>query len=239
MRIIKISAVSYTNTKPFVHGLTHSGILNKINLSLDIPSVCASKLIDCKVDIGLIPVAALLQIPNYEIISDYCIGAKGAVDSVFIFSNKPIDQVQTVRLDDHSRTSNNLAKVLFKNYWKSSPSFIEAGEADAFIEIGDRTFGKKKHYQYAYDLSEEWTHFSGLPFVFAVWVTNTSLEPSFIDEFNLALKYGLDMRSEVIAQLPQQADFDLNNYLMNQISFDLDEQKKLALEMFLGLITRY
>ena len=72
----------------------HSDITNQIDLSLDIPSACAIKLINNQVDIGLVPVAALLQIPNYEIISDYCIGANGAVDSVFIFSNKPIGELK-------------------------------------------------------------------------------------------------------------------------------------------------
>jgi chorismate dehydratase len=111
---LKVSAVSYTNSKPFVFGLLHSDILDKIELSLDIPSVCALKLIENQVDIGLVPVAALLQIPNYHIISDYCIGANGAVDSVFIFSNKPISEIKTLKLDSQSRTSNNLARVLIK-----------------------------------------------------------------------------------------------------------------------------
>lgn len=234
--MIKISAVSYTNAKPFIYGLTHSDIINQIDLSLDIPSVCASKLLDGKVDIGLIPVAALPHIPNYQIISNYCIGANGAVNSVFVFSDKPIHQIQTIRLDTQSRTSNNLAKVLFKNYWKSAPSFVEHGDADAFVEIGDRTFGKKNEYAYAYDLSEEWTNFTGLPFVFAAWVTNTSLEPSFIQMFNEALKYGLDRRSEVIDTLPKKTDFDIVNYLNNQIDFNFDDPKKQALERFLTLV---
>ncbi len=236
MSIIKVSAVSYTNTKPFVYGLTHSGISGKINLSLDIPSMCAFKLINNQVDIGLVPVATLYQIPNYKIISNYCIGATGAVDSVFIFSDKPIDEVKTIRLDTQSRTSNDLAKVLLKNYWKISPDFIQSENVDAYIEIGDRTFGKKNQYKYVYDLSEEWSNFSGLPFVFAAWTTNKFISPDFIDEFNHSLKYGLDRRKEVISALPPRADFDLDHYLMNQIDFSFDTQKEQALEKFLGLV---
>src|SRR2546428_3316192 len=117
---IKISAVSYTNTKPFLYGIEQSGILTKniIDLSLDIPADCAEKVIDGRADVGLIPVAALLKLPYYEIISDYCIGANGAVNSVFLFSTKPINEVKTIRLDTESRTSNNLAKLLIINYWK-------------------------------------------------------------------------------------------------------------------------
>lgn len=235
--MIKISAVSYTNTKPFIYGLKyHSNILNKINLSLDIPSVCAKKLAGNEVDIGLVPVAILPYIPNFEIISNYCIGANGPVNSVFIFSDTPIEQVKTLRLDFHSRTSNNLAKVLLKNYWKVSPSLVEIGDAEAFVEIGDRTFGKKKCYPYVYDLSEVWTNFTGLPFVFAVWVANKSVDTGFVNDFNAALKYGLDNRSKVIDNLPQIADFDLHKYLTHQIDYEFDNSKKQALEKFLDLV---
>lgn len=72
MQKIKISAVSYTNTFPFIYGINQSpDLLEQIDLSLDIPAVCASKLIENNVDIGLVPVAALLEIPNYRLISDF------------------------------------------------------------------------------------------------------------------------------------------------------------------------
>ena len=230
MNKIKISAVSYTNTKPFVYGIEHSDIINKIDLSLDIPSDCAAKLIDNQVDIGLVPVAALLNIPNYQIISDYCIGATGAVNSVFIFSNKPIEEVNSIRLDTHSRTSNNLALVLLKNYWKLQPEVVE-NEADAFVLIGDRTFGKKKDYKYSYDLAEEWQNFTSLPFAFAVWAANKPISKEFTEEFNQALKLGLDNRLEVIKDHPLNG-FDLQDYLQNKLDFNLDAKKREAIETF-------
>jgi chorismate dehydratase len=233
---IKVSAVSYTNTKPFVYGLMHSGILDQIDLALDIPSDCANKLINNQADIGLVPVAALLQIPNYEIVSKYCIGASGAVDSVFIFSNKPVSEIRTLKLDSQSRTSNNLAKVLLKHHWNLTPEFVNEGAADAFVQIGDRTFGKKGDYAYKYDLAEEWMHFSNLPFVFAVWAANKSIPDAFKADFNSALKLGLDHRQEVIAEIPVIENFDFGDYLMNKIDFDLDEKKLEALDKFLGLV---
>src|SRR5471030_1494238 len=119
-----MSAVSYTNTKPFIYGLQHTNIIQKIDLSLDNPTDCAQKLIDDVVDIGLIPVAATLSLKHWEIVSDYCIGAVGAVNSVFIFSNCEIKKVKTLQLDPQSRTSNNLAKVLLKNFWKADHLMI-------------------------------------------------------------------------------------------------------------------
>src|ERR1700753_3788573 len=176
MNRIRISAVSYTNTKPFIYGLQHSGLPEKVELSLDNPTDCAQKLIDDVVDIGLIPVAATLSLPKWEIVSDYCIGAVGAVNSVFVFSNCDIREAKVLQLDPQSRSSNNLAKVLVKHFWKAHElSFAEqAGDyaastdpGTAFVQIGDRTFGKVDKYPFVYDLGAEWQKFTGLPFVFA------------------------------------------------------------------------
>ncbi len=236
MTKIKVSAVSYTNSKPFVYGIMHSGILDNIDLSLDIPSVCANKLIDNQVDIGLVPVAALLHIKDYQIISNYCIGANGNVDSVFIFSNKPIQEIRTLQLDAESRTSNNLSKVLLKYHWKINPELVVTDMADAFVQIGDRTFSNRDHFPYQYDLASEWYKFTGLPFVFAVWASNKPIPEDFKIAFNAALKYGLDNRKEVIAGLAKVENLDLEDYLMHKIEFNLDEDKLTALAKFHELI---
>jgi len=241
---IRISAVSYTNTKPFLFGIQNTPIIDKIDLSLDIPADCAQKLIDNKVDIGLIPVAATANMPEWNIVSDYCIGANGPVNSVFIFSHCPIDDVQVIQLDPQSRTSNNLARVLMKNFWKVEPDLVTnaadyATSTDpniAFVQIGDRTFGKKARFEFVYDLSDEWRKFTGLPFVFAAWIANKTIPQDFIDEFNISLKYGLDHRSELLKLLPQRSDFDLEDYLMHKLDFDLNEDKKKALYLFLDYI---
>jgi len=242
---IRISAVSYTNTKPFIYGLQHTGILEKIELSLDNPSDCAQKLIDDVVDIGLIPVAATLSLKHWEIVSDYCIGAVGAVNSVFIFSNCDIKDVKTLQLDPQSRSSNNLAKVLLENYWKADHLMIMEGAADyamsndpntAFVQIGDRTFGKKEQYPFVYDLAEEWQKFTGLPFVFAAWIANKPISSEFMAEFNQSLKYGLDQRGELLKELPVRPDFDFEDYLMHKLDFELTEDKKKALYLFLDYV---
>ncbi|PRY50395.1 chorismate dehydratase [Arcticibacter pallidicorallinus] len=236
MSKIRISAVSYTNTKPFAFGIEHSELRDKIELTYDIPSDCAQKLIDNKCDIGLIPVAALLSIPNYYILGDYCIGSVGAVNSVFIFSEKPISEVKTVRLDPQSRTSNNLAKVLLKNYWEVPVEFVLEGEADAFVEIGDRTFPHIDVFPFSYDLGEQWFQFTGLPFAFAVWASNKPIAPGFVYELNKALKFGVDNIDIVLEGLPKLENFDLGDYFHNKLDFNLTTEKRSAIQKYLQYV---
>lgn len=244
MNKLKISAVSYTNTRPFLYGIEHTDVRNQIDLSLDIPADCAQKLIDGKVDIGLIPVAAALNLDYWEIVSDYCIGANGPVNSVFIFSNCPIEEVKQIQLDPESRSSNNLAKVLMKNYWKVNPEqitgAIDYAKSDdkhtAFVQIGDRTFGKTNSYNYVYDLAGEWKNFTGLPFVFAAWIANKPVSKEFQIEFNKALQLGLDSRGALLRELPIHDDFDVEDYLMHKLDFKLDADKRKALYLFLDYI---
>lgn len=240
MSKIKISAVSYTNTKPFIYGIMHSAIIDKIALSLDIPSDCAAKLIDNRVDIGLIPVAAIPHVPNANIVADYCIGSVGAVNSVFIFSNVAVSEIKTVKLDAQSRTSNNLAKVLLKFYWKKEVVFTTDTDAvtDAIVLIGDRTFGKQKEYAFSYDMGQEWMNFTGLPFVYAAWVANKVIPQSFIEEFNKALALGLSSRALVLKELPGREDIDLEDYLLHKLDFELSDAKRTALDLFLSYIAR-
>jgi chorismate dehydratase len=235
---IKISAVSYTNTKPFIYGIAHSSIQEQIELSLDVPSDCADKLIDNQVDIGLIPVATIPLVPNANIIGMYCIGSVGAVNSVFIFSDVPIQEIKSVRLDPQSRTSNNLAKVLLKFYFKKEVAYINdpAGATDALILIGDRTFGKKDDFAYAYDLGEEWMNFTGLPFVYAAWVANKEIPTAFVQDFDEALKFGIDHRKELLKTLVPIPNFDLEDYLLYKLDFELTEAKRKALALFLNYI---
>jgi chorismate dehydratase len=241
---IRISAVSYTNTKPFIYGLQHSAILDKIELRLDTPADCAQKLIDDRADIGLIPVAAVLNIPNWTIVSDYCIGAVGAVNSVFIFSNCPIADVKRLQLDPQSRSSNNLARVLLKNYWKFNPELVvnapDYANSDdsqtAFVQIGDRTFGKKDGYAFVYDLAEEWQNFTGLPFMFAAWIANKEIAADFVADFNAALKLGLDNRPALFKELPEYPNFDVQDYLLHKLDFDVTDEKLTAMRLFLDYI---
>jgi chorismate dehydratase len=235
--------VSYLNSKPFVYGLQHSDIINEINLQLDIPSVCAKKLIEGTVDIGLIPVAVIPEIKEHYIISDYCIGAVGKVSSVMLYSKVPLKEIKNILLDYQSRTSVALVKILAHHFWKINPIWVETSinyedkinNENAAVIIGDRTFGLEKKYSYTYDLAEEWQKYTQLPFVFACWVANKKISPVFINKFNKALKEGLDNRLQLVKELKQKANYtiDINTYLHKNISYSYNNEKQKALALFL------
>jgi len=242
---IKISAVSYLNTKPFLYGLQHSGLINEIDLSLDVPAVCAAKLISGEVQIGIVPVAAIPQIKDAKVITDYCIGAEGEVASVCIYSNVELHSIKKLLLDYQSRTSVKLAEILLKRYWQYLPEFVPAKEgyentiADttAGVIIGDRTFTLKNKYKYVYDLAETWQKWTGLPFVFAAWVTRTPLSNEFVTKLNKAFEYGINHIDEVAkSEQPNFPDYDVKHYLSENISYPFDHNKKEALKKFLKLL---
>lgn len=246
MSKIKISIVSYLNSKPFIKGIKESDLMNKIDLQLDIPSVCAQKLLDGEVDLGLIPVAVLPLLKEKHLVSNYCIGATGKVASVVLYSDVPLNEIKTVLLDYQSRTSVTLVKVLAKNFWKINPQWTpakadyekEVAGTKAAVIIGDRTFGLENKYKFAYDLAEEWQKFTNLPFVFACWVSNKQLPDTFITEFNEALEMGLNKRPELIQELEKSKKYSTNIdvYLNQNIDYHYDSAKKQALELFLSYL---
>lgn len=242
----KLSIVNYYNTTPFVYALKHKPLSGEHIFEYDIPSVCAQKLKNKQVDIGLVPVAILPLLNNYRIISDYCIGADGKVDSVKLFAHKPLEELTDVLLDYQSRTSVTLVQVLNKFFWKKNLNFIPASQGfenqvkntTGAVIIGDRTFGLTENdFPYQYDLAEEWKKYTGLPFVFACWVSNTEIDANFISEFNTSLSFGVNHIKEAVIEFPNNTKgFDAFDYLKHKISYKLDDAKKQALAKFLELI---
>jgi len=241
---IRIGAVSYLNTRPLLYGLKRSGLMDRIDLVEDYPARIAAMLLNDEIDVGLVPVVVIPQLKDPHIITDYCIGTEGEVASVALFSEVPMEQVTTVLLDYQSRTSVNLAKLLLKEYWKKEVVLEDAredfrsriGGTTAGIVIGDRALEQRKISAYCYDLGLAWKAHTGLPFVFAAWVSNKPLGDEFEDAFNRANGYGVKHIEEVVAENAYPV-YDLTKYYTQNISYQLTEDKRKGLDLFLRLLS--
>ena len=233
--------MSYLNTKPLLYGIRHHPVSAQIDLVEDYPSKIAELLIDDKVDMGLIPVTAVKRLNSWNVVSNYCIGSNGPVASVCLFSEVSIEKIEEVYLDYQSQTSVALAKILLHEYWKKKPRFINATGDDfpnqikdktAGVVIGDRALEQRKKSSFVYDLGEAWKQHTGLPFVFAAWIANKEVPTDFIRQFNEANALGLQHIDDVIAENPF-TPFDLKEYYTKCISYELNEEKKKGLQLFL------
>jgi chorismate dehydratase len=241
LRKIKVGIVNYLNTAPLVYGLKHSSLREKIELIPDYPANLARDLRLKKIDLGLVPVAVVPELEQWNLVGDYCIGSNGAVASVCIFSEVPIEDVSTVLLDYQSRTSVELAKILLREYWKVEVKLVNGTEdfrkkikgSTAAVVIGDRALEQRKITRYTYDLGEAWKTHTGLPFVFAAWIGHHPFEQEFVSEFNAANGYGLGHLDRVIAEYPYTV-FDLKDYYTNYIDYRLDDEKRKGMERFLS-----
>lgn len=240
MEKIRVGAVNYLNTKPLLYGIEHLPIIDKIDLVTDYPAHIAEQLLQGNIDMGLVPVAILPRLQEHYIVSDYCIGAEDEVASVCLFSEVPLEQVEAVWLDYQSKTSVNLARILLKNYWKKEVVFYDAVEGYqekikgtiAGVVIGDRAFAQRLISPYIYDLAAAWKAYTNLPFVFAAWIANRTLPRDFIHDFNCANQHGLDRLEQVVAENPYDK-YDLKTYYTKNISYQLNDEKRLGLERFL------
>lgn len=243
-RKIRVGAVSYLNTKPLIYGFEKRMMSADIELINDYPSKIAAKLLSDEIDIGLVPVAIIPALPEHHIISEYCIGSDGDVASVCLFSDVPLNEIQTILLDYQSKTSVALLKILLKDHWKISPELVVANEdyeqkifgRTAGLVIGDRAFKQRLRSQYIYDLGGAWKEMTGLPFVFATWISNKPMDEKFKKDFNKANAFGLNNLAAVIEASPCDM-YDLETYYTKNISYNLDAEKKKGLKEFLKRIS--
>jgi chorismate dehydratase len=243
-KLVKISAVAYLNAAPFVYGLQHSLCKADVELSLDIPAESAQKLNSGEVDVALMPVASIRQTDEYKIVTDYCIGAVEEVASVCVFAHEPLENLHTIYLDAHSRTSAMLVQLLAHDCWQLKCCFKQIVDyADiynimdgvGYLLIGDKTFAARPHFSHIYDLARAWILHTGHPFVFAAWVARSYVSASFIASLNEALTFGVQHINETIKEAqPRYPNVDVAGYLTQHISYPLDDAKRKGLSLFMS-----
>ncbi|HSF90541.1 MAG TPA: menaquinone biosynthesis protein [Saprospiraceae bacterium] len=227
-----IALVEYLNTMPFSEGIRRTGLDSKLEIHRVIPARCAQLYAEGRVDISLCPVGALPDLPAHEIRGRYCIGADGAVGTVVLLSKVPLDDIASVRLDDHSRTSNLLLQILADRLWKKEWTYYQAQDVvlpESCLMIGDKVFKHKDHYPYSYDLSAAWKELTGLPMVFAVWITRPGIPDELVRDLDLAFESGFEfVKSTQSGLAGWQRD-----YLVHNISYPLDEAKRKGMDLYL------
>jgi chorismate dehydratase len=244
-RKIRVGAVSYLNTKPLLYGIENSPVFNEISLVTEYPAKIAEMLLMNEIDIGLVPVSIIPQMKEYHFNTAFCIGSDGPVASVCLFSEVPVEDIKKVILDYQSRTSVQLAEILFESHWRQKPVFehtdheflSEISGTTAAVIIGDRALKQRKKSRYIYDLGEEWKKMTGLPFVFAAWLSNKALDPGWVKRFEEANDFGIKNIHLVLKTLPVN-DFDLHSYFTEYLSYDLNEEKKKGLKLFISMLKK-
>lgn len=244
MEKIRVGIVNYLNTKPLIYGLEREPIRSEIDLVGAYPAKLAQMLKDGEVDLGLIPVAAIPQLPEYHVIGNYCIGAEGEIASVCLFSEVPMNEIREVYLDYQSRSSVALLKWLMRESWGIHPRIIAATDESyrdqikgttAGLVIGDRALEQRKVSTFIYDLGTEWRAITGLPFVFAAWISTKPLPEDFIARFDAANQLGLAHIDEIVTANPYPL-YDLRKYYTLHLSYQLDEKKRAGMQHFLSVL---
>jgi len=239
----KIGAVSYLNTKPLVEGLADDA--SEFDLIFDLPSRLADRLASHELDVALIPVVEAVTHPEYTIVSDACIACRGPVWSVKLMSRVPGEQIKTLSLDEGSRTSCVLTRVLLDKLFGSRPECESlsiqddwrATKTDAVLIIGDRAMkADAPEFPFVWDLGEAWNEMTGLSFVFAVWA---ALPDSDLTHLNSLLSNARDRGVRDISKiaLDQAQGYGLShdeclNYLQENLHFHLGPAEKQGMETY-------
>ncbi|WP_437205206.1 menaquinone biosynthetic enzyme MqnA/MqnD family protein [Planctomicrobium sp. SH664] len=240
---IRIGAVSYLNSKPLIEGL--ADLCPDADLVLDYPSRLADDLAKGKLHVALIPSVESFSDPDYEIVSDACIATHGPVMSVKLFSRVPPGEITTLALDEGSRTSAALVQIMLDERYGVRPSLqklplgqsFQDTNADAVLLIGDRAMSPPaEKFHTVWDLGEEWVHWTGLPFVFAMWVTRKGTELQNVEQQLSAARNAGVENIEAVAERGAnqlQLPYDLTlNYLKRNLHFTLGPAERTGLRLF-------
>ncbi len=228
-----------------MYGLQQNSISRNIDLVLDFPANLIKLLKSGQIDIGLVPVGALLDLHQYQIVSDYCIGTRGEVASVAVFSQVEMSCIEKVLLDYQSRTSVQLCKILFDRYWKKKVEFIDASGEDyldmiegntAGLIIGDRALQYRSRSKFIFDLGSAWRDMTGLPFVFAVWVSQRPMDDEFLKLFNDANALGIASLDKVVSIHGSLTSYDLGFYYAHNIDYKIDDEMMKGISTYLSML---
>ena len=249
---VRVAASNYLNTAPLIWKFVRARKPADVELIDATPAGCADALLSGAADVALVPVIEYQRQAELRIVDDVCVGSKRKVRSVVLVSRlKELRQVRSVALDESSRTSAALVKIIFREFMDAEPEWTTARpdvqtmlrENDAALIIGDPAMTFRRAGLQIFDLAALWRYYTGLGFVFAMWMTRpeSTLAASQID-FRAAREEGLARLEEIIDSyhsalgLPRS---EIKSYLTEDISFYLDKEMRAGLELYYRLAHKH
>lgn len=240
---LRIGAVSYLNTRPLVFSLPE--LAPDAQISVDYPSRLADRLRQGELDVATIPSIEYFRLPGATIVSDACVASQGPVKSVKLYGRRPAGEIRALALDEGSRTSAAMARILLKERFHLEPRLLplplgssaEDSQADAVLLIGDRgMFAPNGAFEFTWDLGEEWARWTGLPFVFSMWVARPAVELGGLDKALAAARDEAERRLAQIAVAEAPAlgisAEECLGYFRDNLVFRLGPRERLGLETF-------
>lgn len=248
---MRIGAVNYLNSKPLVRGLAQ--LVPDARLTYDLPSRLADSLAAGRLDVALVPSVEYFRAAGrQQIISDACVACRGPVLSVKLLFRVPPHAVRQVALDEGSRTSAALSKILLAELCGVKPTWVplpigcgaHEAEADAVLLIGDRAISQHDgahpdSFVEAWDLGQRWCHWTGLPFVFAMWVGRQELDKLQVEQVTAALAAARDRGLRELHAIAERegplvgVPADLARaYFQQNLHFELGPRERAGLARF-------
>ena len=121
MSAIRVGAVQYLNARPLVYGLDDQKEL--FSIDFDVPAKCASLLHERSIDLGLIPTIEYLRKSHYRLVPDIGVVSHGPVESVALFTSRPVQAIRSIAVDTSSRTAATLLRILCAEWFDIEPNF--------------------------------------------------------------------------------------------------------------------
>jgi chorismate dehydratase len=245
----RIAASSYLNTAPLIWSFLHGSHRDAVELLTDTaPARCAEMLARAEVDAALVPVIEYQRIPDLLLVPGVCVGSRSAVRSVVLVSrSNNLKKVKRVALDNSSRTSVALVKIIFREFlgfepeWESSAPDLQSmlRKADAALIIGDPAMKIPRDQFRVFDLATLWHEFTGFGFVFAMWMARKDrLERISKVDFAAVRDEGLAHLDDIAAENAEQlriSQHEVKTYLTDNIAFRLDDEMTRGLDRYFEL----
>ncbi len=247
MPLPRVSVVQYLNTVPLIWGMLRGEQRGKYDLSFTTPAACADAVERGEAHLGIIPSIEYQRLERARILPGLSIASKGSVKSVLLLSKLPIEEVRAIAVDDSSRTSTALLQVLLHRFYRRAAGLTPLPprpaemlkHADAALVIGDPALTFNGDAPKVYDLGAEWKRFTGLPFVFALWVGREEAHLAPLrEDFESSRDYGLGHVDEIAAEYGRKlalAPEAVRLYLTENIDYSLDEENLKGLRLFFKL----